>query len=231
MLIDTPNDGATCYNNSSRLRKRPPSFPASFDIDERKMITNKRRKKAECFFDDIVTMDCNFSTDLDLPEVCVPHSDNDGAFDWMGNILNDRYVETSSTEGNDKNNTDSYCIDSFSSLDECDPYDEEIISLLAVQDNDSNSEENVFKTIQESFISDRLLGQHFFSSTSSLPNADYSKNSTLKRSLSFNTRRGRSSRIGIRQGLAKLVKANTRSAKTRHILLNCKLSSYKTNSQ
>ena len=234
MLVNTPYDGATCSKNSSRLRKRKLSSPASFDKDERKMLTNKKRKKTEDFFDDIIVMDCDFSIDLDLPEDPVKHSSDDDVFDWMQNILSNSDAETSVTQGIDKNNkgySDSNGIDSFLTFNESDPCYEEMISLLAEGDKDGNDEENVFKKIQESFISDRLLGQHFFSSASSLRNADHSKSQTIERSPSLNTRRNRSSRIGIRQGFAKLVKANSRSARTRHMLLNCKLSFCKNTSQ
>ena len=194
----TPYNGAAYVNDeSSRLRKRKLSFPASFNYEETQMIANKKRKKS--------------SVDLDLPEISLPQSGNDDVFDWMENILNSPA---------DKSNTSSSLNIDINSV-ESDPCYEEMISLLAEDDNDN--EENVFKNIYESFISDRLLEHDSFASTTMSP--------TLKRSPSFNTRRARSSRIGIREGLDKLVKANRLTAKTRHMLLNCKLSLYKNNSQ
>mmetsp|Transcript_2464 Transcript_2464/g.5917 ORF Transcript_2464/g.5917 Transcript_2464/m.5917 type:complete len:222 (-) Transcript_2464:112-777(-) len=213
MPNNMPSNGAACANNSSRLRKRKLSFPASFDNDD-KMIAQKKSKQAEHLFEDIPIFDSDFSMHLDLPEV--PQADKEDVFDWMENILGDKVIETSSTESD---------IDPSLTSTESDPCYKEMISLLAEDENDGNGEENVFKTIQESFISDRLIGHNF------LPTADYSKKSTLKRSPSFNTRLGRSSRIGIRQGLTKLAKANSRSAKTRRMLLDCKFSLHLNNSQ
>lgn len=180
------------------------------------MIANKKRKS-----EGSTNMDLSFSVDLGLPEVSLPNSDNDDVFDWMENILN--------SPAENKNKTSPSLSIEIDSI-ESDPCYEEAISLLAEGDND-NKEENVFKEIQESFISDRLLGHDSFASTLSRPNANHSNGPTLKRSPSFNTRRGRSSRIGIREGLDKLVKANRLTARTRYMLLNCKLSLYKNTSQ
>jgi len=241
------HDGATCYINDSS-RKRKLSFPATFNcIESSRMITNKKRKKVLRSFEDKLTgMDHDFSIDLDLPDNSVSCSNNDDVFDWMENMLSTGNSKTSSaipatmfpTENkNMKTSTDSNpgysCeeinIDSFLTLNESDSCYEEMISLLAEGDNDDNNEENVFKAIQESFVSDRFLEHHSFSSASSRPSADTSL--ALKRSPSFNSRRPRSSRIGIRQGLDQLVKANRLTAKTRHMLLSCKLSLSKNTSQ
>lgn len=248
--INKPCGGAACFNDSSRLGKRKLSFPTSFDYKE--TITNKKRKKGLCLLEDEVTgMDRDFSIDLNLPDVSVSFSDNNNdnnndIFDWIENVLGKGKDETFNaipstvlpTEIKDENhNTDlrpgraseNIDIDSFLNLNESDPCYEEMISLLALGDNDDNNEENVFKKIQESFVSDRLLEHHSFPLTTS--RVSTSKISTLKRSPSFNTRRARSSRIGIRKGYDELVKANRLTAKTRHMLLNCKPSLYKNNSQ
>lgn len=211
MFLNTQYDGAAGSNTSSRHRKRKLTSP-SFEKDERTVLAKKKRKKVDNYFDDILIMDNDFSIDLDLPEVSVPHSDDNDIFEWMEDILGNESDELSLTEDNDKNSCESIDVDSFLSLNESDSCYEEMISLLAEGDEDgSNGEENVFKKIQESFIADQLLGDH-------------SKSFTLKRSPSFGTRLGRTSRIGIRQGLTKLAKANSRSAKTRRMLLNCRLS-------
>ncbi len=201
--------GPSSANTSSRLRKRKLSFPASFDNDE-KISKQKKRKQVDTFFDDIPSFDSNFSFSLDLPEASIPPSEKEDVFDWMENILGDKKIGTSPTSSNE--------VDSFLTSNESDPCYNEILSLLAEDEKDTKTEENVFKAIQESFVSDRLIGHNF------LPTPDYSKKPALRRSSSFSTRLARSSRIGIRQGLAKLAKANSRSAKTRRMLLNCKLS-------
>ena len=219
MFLNTQYDGAAGSNTSSRHRKRKLTSPSSFENDERTVLAKKKRKKVENYFDDILIMDNDFSIDLDLPEVSVPHSDENDIFEWMEDILGNETDELSLTEGNDKSSCESIDVDSFLSLNESDSCYEEMISLLAEGGEDvSNGEENVFKKIQESFIADQLLGDH-------------SKSFTLKRSPSFGTRLGRTSRIGIREGLTKLAKANSRSAKTRRMLLNCRLSFAKKSSQ
>lgn len=198
------------------------------------------------FEDKLTGMDRDFSVGLDLPDNSVSCSDNVDVFDWMENMLSTGNSKISSaipatifpTENkNMKTSTDSNLgysceeinIDTFLTLNESDSCYEEMISLLAEGDNDDNKEENMFKTIQESFVSDRFLEHHSFSSASSRPSADISP--ALKRSPSFNSRRPRSSRIGIREGLDQLVKANRLTAETRHMLLSCKLSLSKNTSQ
>lgn len=214
VFLNTPYDGAARSNTSSRHRKRKLTPPTSFENDERTVFANKKRKKTENYFDDIVIMDNDFSLDLDLPL-----SEDNDIFDWMDNILGKEADELPPIQGNEKNSSESTDIHSFLSQNGSDSCYDEMISLLAEGDenNSSNGEENVFKKIQESFIADQLLGDH-------------SKTFKLKRSPSF-TRLGRSSRLGIRQGLAKLAKANSQSAKTRRMLLSCRLSFSKKSSQ
>lgn len=195
-------------------------------------MTNKKRKKGmRLLVENITIMDRDFSIDLDLPDVSDPCSDNGDIFDWIENMLGKGNGETSNaiptamlpSENEDNNisdlslgyNCEDVDIDSSLTLNESDPCYEDMISLLAQGDNDDNIYENVFKKIQESFVSDRLLEHH----------------PTLKRSPSFNARIARSSRIGIRQGLDQLVKANRLTATTRQMLLSCKLPSYKKKSQ
>merc|ERR1712025_791663 len=118
---------------------------------------------------------------------------------------------------------DDFCMDSILNLNECDQCYEDMISLLAQDDTDhDDAEENVFKKIQESFANDRLPECHSVSSKTCRMTFGSSKKLTLQRSSSFNGRVARSSRIGIRTGYDKLVKANRLSAKTRYMLLTCK---------
>lgn len=221
-------DADSYVNESTRIRKRKLSFPAPSDLKETRMMTNKKRKKGmRLLKEKITSADREFSIDLDLPDISDPCCDDGDLFDWIENMLGKGNGETSNaipttmlqTENKDKNISDSSQetdIDSFLTLNESDPCYEDMISLLAEGDNDDNNDENVFKKIQESFVSDCFVEHQ----------------PMLKRSLSFNTRVARSSRIGIREGLDQLVKANRQTATTRQMLLNCQLPpSYKKNSQ
>jgi hypothetical protein len=215
-------------NESSRIRKRKLSFPAPVGFKETRMMTNKKRKKGMRLLKKKNTStNRDFSIDLDLPDISNPCSEDGDIFDWIENMLGKGNGETSNaipttmlqTENKDKNisgSSQEADIDSFLTLNESDPCYEDMIALLAEGDNDDNNDENVFKKIQESFVSDRFLEHQ----------------PKLKRSLSFNTRVARSSRIVIREGLDQLVKANRQTATTRQMLLNCQLpSSCKKNSQ
>jgi len=235
--INKTHDSIVSISDSSRLRKRKLSFPASFDYSESKKIMKKRKKEVVIFDDNFSTMDRDFSIDLNLPEVSTPNTGNEDVFEWMENMLGKRDDESStstpttdemsanSTIGNTSNENE---IDSFLTLNESDPCYEEMISLLAEGESVDNNEDNLFKQIHQSFIYDHLSEQHSCPSTPSRPSGSYSK--TLKRSSSF-SRRPRSSRISIRQGIDQLVKANRLTAKTRFMLLNCKPSFNKNNSQ
>merc|ERR1719181_759026 len=236
--FSTPYDGEA-YFDSSRVRKRKLAFSASVDYKETKTITKKRKKEMRPVEENIADMDRDFSIDLDFPDDSLPSSNNDDIFDWMENMLvkgngetSDVFSTVSPAENkikifNTGDNCDDIDIDSFLTMNESDPCYEDMISLLAQDENNVENEENVFKKIQESFISDRLLEHDSVSSTLPKPVVDFSKGPILKRSTSFNTRRARSSRIGIREGLQQLVKANRLTARTRYMLLNCKPSLYK----
>jgi len=237
--INKPCHGAISLNDSSRLGKRKLPFPSSLDVSESRMMTNKKRKKGMRFADNnVAAMNSKFSIDLDIPTISDSSSNNEDIFEWMDNLLgkgNDETptmlpsfdeIENIGTTSNIGHKSDDNEFGPFLTMGESDSCYDEMLSLLAQDDN--KQEENVFKKIKESFVSDRLLDHHPFTSRTSV---DFAKSPALKRSPSFNTHRSRSSRIGMREALDQFYMANRLTSKTRQMLLNCKLSFYKNNIQ
>jgi len=239
--INKPCDGALHLNDSARLGKRKLPFPSSLHVNESRMMTNKKRKKGMRFADNnVAATDSNFSIDLDIPTISDSSSDNEDIFKWMDSLLgkgNDETptmlpsfdeIENIGTTSNVGHKSDDIEFGPFLRMGEYDSCYDEMLSLLAQHDD---QEENVFKKIKESFVSDRLLDHHPFTSTSSRTSDDFAKSPALKRSPSFNNHRSRSSRIGMREALDQFYMANRLTSKTRQMLLNCKLSFYKNNTQ
>lgn len=114
-------------------------------------------------------------------------------------------------------------LDLFLSTDECDPCYEEMISLLA--EDETKDDISDFNEVQASSLSDQLLQNcsvftNPFRSIERVSKSTNNKNPVTP----FVSSHSRSARIGIREGLEKLVNANRLSAKTRQMLLSCKLS-------
>lgn len=243
-----PSNDATCSNDLLRISKRKFSFLASYDDETIKSTNNKRRKKSLCLAgNDATTMDidCSIFQRTNLHGASFSSSDQDDIFDWMDNILNGSNNETSiaipqttsSTNKNDNSDVsdpDYICDDMdnwFLNITGSDPSYEEMISLLAKDDNNDNDEGNLFKRIKESFISDKFLQNNLISSKLFRSEVTSSKSSTYKAYTPSLTRRGRSSRIGIREGMAQLDRASRLTAKTRNMLLNCKINLIKNKNQ
>ena len=248
------NDDVYSNNTLLRISKRKFSFPALYDNDnETIIITNKRRKKCLSLIedDDIISMgiDCSILRGADAS---LSSSGQDDIFDWMNTLLNGgtnndeasiAIPETTSSTTTTTNENSTHDSEDPGHLDDDDvnlssflttmnmnesdraSYDEMIL-LLAKDDNDNDEDTNIFKRIQESFISDRLVLQNnnVFSSKPFQPDVASSKTSknSVHKSSSF-TRRAR--------GLEQLVNATRLSSTSRKMLLNCKLDLIKNKNQ
>mmetsp|Transcript_28717 Transcript_28717/g.61629 ORF Transcript_28717/g.61629 Transcript_28717/m.61629 type:complete len:241 (-) Transcript_28717:138-860(-) len=217
--------GAIMSKDRPQLTKRKFVFSSCSNNDTEIVTKNKKQRKEKNSTKDNIT-----------------GSDQVDIFEWMDNILRKGIDEThftippitsssanedeiiaidSNPEHREENVTidsspeyqnEDTVIDSLLSLNESDTCYEEMISLLAQDDkNDNDKENDVFKEIHESFVADRLLQHNPLSSKQK-------KKSTVV----VNSRRARSSRIGLREGLDQLVKANKQSEQTRRWLLKYK---------
>mmetsp|Transcript_31164 Transcript_31164/g.73446 ORF Transcript_31164/g.73446 Transcript_31164/m.73446 type:complete len:257 (-) Transcript_31164:91-861(-) len=223
----------------SQILKRKVSFSKSDNdyCSDENMITAKRRKTdvsivsedAENDFSG-VSIESSSLYDSGDSDDSVSSSEQDNIFGWMDTILNGDTSEacidctTSSVSGNYSEHSDSKestkGTDPLPTIDELDPFCDELISLLSQEDKDTDTD-NIFKIIQESFISDRLLQHTPLSTIYESSNEDDIEKSPS--SWKTNRNRIRFSRIEMKKCLEQLVTANQRSAKTRDMLLNCKL--------
>jgi len=225
-LVNKPNDGAIAFSDLSRLGKRKVEFNP-------RMLSNKKRK-----------MERKLSITLDIHQDSTTPIDNDGIFEWMDNMLdkqgNDNqissvenetknFVDDSSLESSIENSSlessseEDFDLDAF--LGGSDPCYDDMLSLLAEDNNDCNDgqEDNIFRQIQESFALDRF------------PTIDNSSLTTtsLSRSTSINsvTRKARKPCTDLRKALGQLMTANRLTARTRDMLLNSNIYLCKKSSQ
>lgn len=167
-------------------------------------------------------------------------TDQEDIFEWMektlGNDKNENSILSAATpmssitkplmniDSDCCNHSDDTDLGLFLSIDEYDSCYQEMISLLA--EDETKDDSNAFKEVEASFLSDQLLQNCTVPTKPFRSSERISKSSTNKNSFDqlFVSRRSRSSRIGIREGLEKLVNANRLSATSRQMLLSCKLS-------